>query len=237
MTPAAGYTRVVPEMKICALIPALDEAEHVASVVLGAREYVSEVVLVDDGSHDGTATIGAAAGAVCLRLERNQGKASALRTGIAYISQRDFTHILFIDGDGQHATEDIPSLIRVATETGADLVIGARLFDRSRMPTARYYSNTIGSKVASWLVGREVHDSQSGFRLVNLRKLSPLALRGKRYEFEMEVLIKMTLAGCSLEHAPVHMIYDCDEARSKMRPVWDTIRICVWSLLFRFLRL
>jgi glycosyltransferase involved in cell wall biosynthesis len=234
---AAHHTRLVPEMKICALIPAFNEADRIASVVLGARKYVEEVVLVDDGSGDGTAAIAKAAGAVCLRLEKNQGKAAALRQGIAYVREREFTHILFLDGDGQHAAEDIPALIRAASETNADLVIGARSFDRRRMPRARYYSNTIGSRVASWLVGREIKDSQCGFRLVNLDKLRQIKLSGKKYEFEMEVLIKMSLAGSSVVHVPVHMIYDQCETQSKMRPVWDTVRICLWSLRFRFARL
>jgi len=236
MMPAAHHAWFMPEMKICALIPAFNEADRITSVVVGAKKYVGEVVLVDDGSRDGTAAAAGAAGAVCLRLEKNQGKAAALRQGIAYVREREFTHILFLDGDGQHSTEDIPALIRVASETNADLVIGARSFDRRRMPRARYYSNTLGSKVASWLVGREIKDSQSGFRLVNLDKLRQIELSGKKYEFEMEVLIKMSLAGCSIRHAPVHMVYDHGEARSKMRPVWDTVRICLWSLLFRLSR-
>jgi glycosyltransferase involved in cell wall biosynthesis len=180
--------------------------------------------------------VAAAAGAVCMRLEKNQGKAAALRQGIAHVCEREFTHILFLDGDGQHWPEDIPALIRVARETNADLVIGARPFDRRQMPRARYYSNTLGSKVASWLVGTEIRDSQCGFRLINLDKLRHIELSGKKYEFEMEVLIKMSMAGCSIRHAPVHMIYDHGAARSKMSPVWDTVRICLWSLRFRFSR-
>lgn len=233
---AADQSGSVPEMKICALIPAFNEAERIAAVVLGAKKYVEEVVLVDDGSGDGTAAIAEAAGAVCLRLEKNQGKAAALRQGIAHVREREFTHILFLDGDGQHATEDIPALIEAAGETNADLVIGARSFDRRQMPRARYYSNTIGSRVASWLVGREIKDSQCGFRLVKLDKLRQIKLRGKKYEFEMEILIKMSRAGSSVVHVPVRMIYDQRETQSKMRPVWDTVRICLWSLMFRFAR-
>jgi len=222
-------------MRVCALIPAFNEAGHIDEVVRGAGKHVQEVVLIDDGSCDGTAEIARAAGAICLRSNVNCGKASALRIGIAFASEREFTHVLFFDGDGQHVPEDIPSLIRAARETGADLVIGTRAFDLGQMPRARYYSNTIGSRVASWLVGREIRDSQSGFRLVRLDKLRQLNLRGRKYELEMEILIKISLAGCSIIHVPVRTVYVEGQARSKMNPVRDTVRICFWSLAFRFL--
>jgi glycosyltransferase involved in cell wall biosynthesis len=222
-------------MRICALIPAFNEASHISEVVRNAAKHVQEVVLIDDGSCDGTADIAQAAGAVCLRSSANSGKASALRIGITYASERDFTHVLFFDGDGQHAAEDIPSLIGAARQTGADLVIGTRSFDRGRMPRARYYSNTVGSKLASWLVGQEIKDSQCGFRLARLEPLRKLKLRGRKYELEMEILIKLSQAGCSIVHVPVHTVYDHGQARSKMKPVRDTVRICFWSLAFRFL--
>lgn len=222
-------------MRTCALIPAFNEAPYIAKVVEGARQHVAEVVVIDDGSGDGTAEIARAAGATCLQSKTNCGKASALRTGIAFACAHDFTHAITLDGDGQHLPEDIPVMLRVAEQTGADLVIGARYFDRALMPRARYYSNTIGSRVASALVGREIRDSQSGFRLFRLNKLCGTKLRSRSYELEMEILIKMARSGCAIAHAPVHMVYDDGQARSKMKPVRDTVSICLWSLAFRYL--
>lgn len=176
------------------------------------------------------------AGATCLRSPINRGKASALRMGIEYAEARDFSHVLTMDGDGQHRCEDIPVLIQAANRTGADMVIGTRAFERDNMPRARYYSNTVGSRLASSLVGREIRDSQSGFRLLRMDTLRGLELRSRFYEFEMEVLIKMARAGCRIEQAPIPAIYDKGQARSKMKPVRDTVRICMWSLAFRFLK-
>jgi glycosyltransferase involved in cell wall biosynthesis len=222
-------------MRTCALIPAFNEAPYIANVVKGTQPHVEQVVVIDDGSGDGTAQVAQAAGATCLRSDTNCGKASALRTGIAFACAQDFTHAITLDGDGQHLPEDIPVMISVAKETGADLVIGARSFDRARMPRARYYSNTIGSRLASALVGCEIRDSQCGFRLFRLDKLRETKLRSRSYELEMEILIKMARSGCTIAHAPVHMVYDDGQARSKMKPVRDTISICLWSLAFRFL--
>jgi glycosyltransferase involved in cell wall biosynthesis len=222
-------------MRTCALIPAFNEAPYIAEVVEGARQYVAEVVVIDDGSVDATANIARAAGATCLQFPRNRGKASALRAGLAYARDHNFTHVITLDGDGQHLPEDIRAMLRVAEETGADLVIGARSFDRARMPRSRYFSNTIGSRLASALVGCEIRDSQSGFRLFRLDKLDGAKLRSRYYELEMEILIKMARSGCTIAHAPVRTVYGDRQARSKMKPVRDTVRVCLWSLAFRFL--
>jgi len=224
------------DVTVCALIPALNEADAIASVIRGVRHHVGMVLVIDDGSDDGTAEIAETAGAVCLRQPQHQGKGTALRAGLAHIANLEFSHVLFIDGDGQHLPEDIPSLIRIARETGADLVIGTRTFDRERMPAERYFSNRVGSRITSWLVGCEIRDSQCGFRLARLAKLNSLRLQSRKYEIEMEILIKMRLAGCSLAHAPVSMVYQDGRGRSKMKPVRDTVHICLWSLLFRYLR-
>jgi glycosyltransferase involved in cell wall biosynthesis len=223
-------------VRVCALVPAFNEATQIAKVVLGAIQHVDEVVVIDDGSNDGTAEAARAGGATCLLLPANRGKASALRAGIEFAAARGFTHVLTLDGDGQHRPEDIPVLIQAAVRTGADMVIGTRTFERHSMPRARFYSNTIGSRFASALVGREIRDSQSGFRLIRLDKLVSLELRSRFYEFEMEVLIKMTRGGCSIEQVSIPAIYEDGRARSKMKPVRDTVRICIWSLAFRFLR-
>lgn len=222
-------------MRICALIPAFNEAPHIAKVVELTRQHVAEVVVIDDGSVDGTADIARAAGATCLQLPANRGKASALRAGIAFARDHDFTYVITLDGDGQHLPEDVPVLVHTAEETGADLVIGARRFDRAGMPRSRYFSNTIGSRLASALVGCEIRDSQSGFRLFRLDKLEGAKLRSQCYEFEMEILIKMARSGCTIAHAPIRTIYDDGRTRSKMKPVRDTVRVCLWSLAFRFL--
>lgn len=223
-------------MQICALIPAFNEAPHIANVIAGIKRHIEMIVVIDDGSGDGTADAARAAGATCLESHTNSGKGAALRAGISYArAQGSFTHVITLDGDGQHLPEDIPVMLRVAEESGADLVIGARPFARALMPRARYYSNTIGSRFTSALVGRKIDDSQSGMRIFRLDKLGAIKLRSLRYEFEMEVLIKMARAGCTIAHAPIRMVYDDGQARSKMKPIRDTVRICLWSMAFRFL--
>ena len=225
-----------PGMKICAVIPAYNEADVIGELVGAVTAHVARVLVVDDGSQDGTGTRAVEAGAECLRLEENLGKGAAVRRALARIvTSSEFTHVLFMDGDGQHRPQDIPALVTQARASDADMVIGARSLDRSRMPRSRHLSNTVGSRLASRLVGRTILDSQCGFRLIRLAPLATLSLRARRYELEMEVLIKMCRRGATVTHAPVALVYHDGRARSKMAPVRDTIRICLWSLAFRYL--
>jgi glycosyltransferase involved in cell wall biosynthesis len=218
---------------ICALIAAFNEEESVAAVVAGVRPFASEVVVVDDGSTDGTAARAAAAGAVVVRHGRNRGKGSAIRTGLARALAGPASHVLFIDGDAQHDPGDVPRLVETAQRTGCDLVIAERAFTKGEMPTARFYSNRIGSRILSSFIGSEVADSQSGFRLIRAERLRRLDLTATGYEIETEMLIKLTRGGASLERISIPARYH--GARSKLRSFRDTFRTCMLAVRYRYL--
>ena len=172
-------------MRIAALIPAFNECPTIEGVVRGLQPHVAAVLVVDDGSTDGTHQRAEAAGAEVLRQPRNAGKGAAIRAGLATLLPRDFTHVLFIDGDLQHDPADAPALIEAARSGQGDLVIGARPFDRRLMPASRYYTNTISSRVMSAIfVGVPVRDAQSGYRLIASDLLRQVRLTGRGYEIE-----------------------------------------------------
>ena len=131
------------EEKICALIPAFNEADVIASVVQETQKYIKSVFVVDDGSDDGTGEIAKDLGARCIRLDQNSGKGTALRKGIGSIKDFNFDYVVLLDGDGQHRPSDIPVLIQAARRQNADMVIGTRSFDRNRMPRERMMSLTL----------------------------------------------------------------------------------------------
>ena len=219
-------------MKVCALIPAFDEAATVGRVVAGALAHVSRVVVVDDGSEDGTREVAAAAGAEVLRLPRNSGKGTAIRAGLAHVLAGDATHVVFMDADMQHRPEEIPALVAEAAATGAAMVVGERVFVRDLMPASRYWANVIGSWALATLMGVDLRDTQSGFRLVRTDDLRALTLQATGYEFETELVVKLARRHARIARVPIAAVYAGE--KSKIRPVRDTSRNVILALVYRF---
>lgn len=220
-------------MTTCALIAAYNEAPRIAEVVRGVRQHVDHVLVIDDGSTDGTDRVAADAGAEVVRHPSNRGKGAAIRSGIAVIQGRPFTHVLLLDGDLQHAPGDAPRLIEAGRREGADLVLGQRPFDRAVTPRARYYTNTISSWVISkWFIGQRVDDAQSGYRLIRTEALRRLKLSARGYEIETEMLIKLARRGARIARVPVSLHYRGEP--SKLRPLRDTTKTCFLAVRYRF---
>jgi glycosyltransferase involved in cell wall biosynthesis len=220
-------------MTTCALIAAFDEAPRIARVVTGIRPHVDHVLVVDDGSTDGTADAALHAGAEVLRHPANRGKGAAIRTGLSAILSRPFSHVLLLDGDLQHAPDDAPRLIEAARHGAGDFILGERPFHRRTTPRARFYTNTISSWVISvCFIGQRVADAQSGFRLIATDPLRRVRLSGRGYEIETEMLIKLARRGARIARVPITLRYD--EAPSKLRPLRDTTRTCFLAVRYRF---
>ena len=177
------------------------------------------VLVVDDGSKDRTGPHAEQAGARVHVRETNGGKGTALRTGLEILLQERFTHVAFVDGDGQHAPEDLPRLLE-ASQRGADFVIGSRLRARGDMPGKNYWANTMGDKVLGRMTGLAVEDGQSGFRVIEASLLRQLRLVSRRYSIENEILIKSCRKVRKLEIVPVQTIYGSETRH--YRPFRDT---------------
>jgi glycosyltransferase involved in cell wall biosynthesis len=221
--------------QVVAVIAAFNEGPHIGDVVRGTLPHVDAVIVVDDGSTDDTAIAAAGAGAEIVRHPENRGKGVAVRSGLAAIRGRGFSHVLLMDGDLQHRPSDVPRLIEAAGDPSAtgDVIVGARSFDRAQMPASRYWSNVIGSWALGGLVGVPIRDTQSGFRLIRLAALEPLTLTSTGYEIETEMLIRLARRGAVVREVAVALAYD--GAPSKLRPVRDTTRTCFLALFYRFL--
>lgn len=219
-------------MKVVAVVPAFNEAHAIGDVVRGAAAHVAEVLVVDDGSTDGTAEAARAAGAVVISLPANRGKGSAVRAGLQRLFASDATHALLMDGDLQHRPDEIPRLIATAARTGAALVVGEREFKRDAMPPSRYWANVIGSWALSTLMGVPLTDTQSGFRLLSLDAVRELPLCGRGYEIETEMIVKLGKRRAQVVGVPVSAVYN--GSRSKLRPVRDTTRNVLLAIVYRF---
>ena len=220
-------------IRVAAVIPAYNEAASIASVVAGIGSVVERVIVVDDGSHDTTAEQARAAGAEVIVHDRNGGKGRAVRSGLARASRGPFTHVLLLDGDGQHLAAEAVRLVAAAADSGADAVLGERQFFRHNMPASRYYANRMGSRVLSWFVGLRLQDTQCGFRIFRLDALRAIRLTASGYEIETEMLVKLRRRGGTITSVPITAVYANE--KSKLRPVRDTTRTCFLAVYYRFI--
>lgn len=205
---------------LLAVVPAYNEERRIAAVVRGVTELGLPMLVVDDGSRDGTASAAAAAGATVLRRS-NGGKGTAIIAGCRWAAERGYRRVLLLDGDGQHDPSEAPRLIRAAL-AGADLVIGRRCVNPGRQPLYRRGFNRLSSLLVTLAAGRRVLDSQSGYRVCDPRLLLRLPLSGRRYDLETEVCILAARAGLRIAEVPISVIYN--DKVSGVHPVFDTLR-------------
>ncbi len=210
------------------IIPCLNEASSIASVVRSARQHLPEVIVVDDGSMDDTARLACVSGAGVIRHPTNRGKGASVDAGCQSALERSFTWALLMDGDGQHAPADIPKFLAHATETGADLIVGNRFHGSPphEMPSLRRWVNCWMSRQLSKRTGRELPDSQCGFRLVRLEAWQKVNLKTRSFEIESEMLVKFIDAGRTVEFVPIEVIYK--KHSSTIHPLRDTVRWLKW---------
>jgi len=213
--------------RILALVPAYNEAGRVGGVVAAVRARLP-VLVVDDGSADGTARLAEDAGATVLRQQPNQGKGAALRAGFRWALDAGYDAVITLDADGQHDPAEIPAFIDAFTAQNADLVIGERTF--RQMPFPRNLSNTIGRWLFSWALGQPVRDNQSGYRLLSRRMMeATLSSREGGFEFEVEMIVTCVQRGYRLAGVPIRTIYEGE--KSHIKPIPQTVHFMrvVWA--------
>ncbi len=204
-----------------ALIAAFNCAGRIGEVVAGVRRHLGSVLVVDDGSTDATAEEARRAGARVVVHDRNRGKGAAVSSGLAVLLGEEHTHVVMLDGDGQHDADDVPGFLAAARE--AEFVLGTRLWNPGAIPPRRFWTNYIGSRALQFMTGFPVEDSQCGFRMVTAGGLRRMGLTGRRYSVDTEILVRAGKLGLSFAHVPVRVIYE--GAVSHYRPLRDTVHI------------
>jgi len=193
-----------------AVVPAFDEEAAIGAVVLEIAQLdpAIDVVVVDDGSSDGTADAAARAGATVVRLPFNLGIGAAVQTGFRWALERDYDVAVRLDGDGQHDAAELPKLL-APLETGeADVVTGSRFRegeDGYRPPLHRRLGITWFARLVSLLSGQRVTDTTSGFQAMN-RKGIELFARDYPSDYpEVEATVLVLKHRLRLVEVPVTM--------------------------------
>ena len=213
------------------IIPCLNEAKTILPLVREIHKHAGNVIVVDDGSSDDTVALARKTGAEVLCHGRRRGKGAALNTGWQRAAERGFTWALAMDGDGQHAPDDIPAFLSAAMDCDADLIVGNRFENPGGMPWLRRNVNQWMSRRLSNAAGFPMPDSQCGFRMMRLGAWSRLTMHANHFEIESEVLLRFVLGGYKVRFIPVQTIYGAE--RSKINPIWDTWRWYHWWLRIR----
>lgn len=195
--------------RVVAVIPAFNEERAIGSVVLKTLPLVDEVIVIDDGSRDGTADLAVRAGATVVRHEVNQGKGVALRTGFRHARDRRPDAVVTIDADGQYMPGDIPSVAQPVLEGRADIVVGSRYLEpASDVPLARIWGHRFFNFVTNRSSGVTVTDSQSGFRAFSARALENFTFTSDSFSVESEMQFVARERGLRLVEVPIVIRYD-----------------------------
>lgn len=191
------------------VIPAYNEEMTIGSVVLDAKQFSEQVIVVDDGSSDRTALIAEMAGALVLRLGKNTGKANALMCGLRMRENEGCEAVVVMDGDGQHRAEDIVSVIVPVMAGEADLVIGSRfLAEGNHIPTFRKVGQRILNRFVNTGSKVKVSDTQSGLRALSPKAIENLDFASENYNIESDMIVHFAERGLRIKEIPISVRYD-----------------------------
>lgn len=218
-------------MKIIAIIPAFNEAQTIADVLIRTRSFVDAMIVVNDGSSDRTVEIARAQGAIVVSHMINRGLGAAIGTGFELAQKLGADAVVTLDADGQHDPSHIPDFVR-AIEQGADVVIGSRMMQRTGMPWYRQFANMLGNLVTFFLFGAWVSDSQSGFRGFTRKALSLIEIRTNRMEVSSELIAEAKRHTLPLVEVPIKAIYT-DYSLSKGQSFFVGLKTLVKLILRR----
>jgi len=205
MTQKTQQTKV----SVLAGIAAYNEARYIGSIALQARQYVDEVIVVDDGSTDNTAKVAELAGATVIRHTENRGKGAAIQSILAEARKRNPDVLVFLDADAQHDPNEIPVLIKPISE-GFDLIIGSREAQDDKTPPYRRIGKKVISRSTQLASKTNIFDSESGFRALSPKAINELDLKENGFAIESEMITRAADKHLKITEVPISNIYTKD---------------------------
>lgn len=234
------YHSQLRTMGICVIIPTYNNQKTVRRVIESVLKYTDDVIVVNDGATDATPDIleELKDRVTLLGYSPNKGKGFALRTAFKKALELGFTWALTIDSDGQHFAEDIPKFIEAHRKNPEAVIMGARNLNAEGMPSKNSFANRFSNFWFFVETGHRMLDTQTGFRLYPLKMVEKLWLHTTRFEFEVEVIVKLAWRDVPFSSVPIQVTYDPNERVSHFRPGPDFTRISIlntWLCILTFL--
>ena len=204
------------ELGCCVLVPTYNNEKTLNRVIDGVLEYANDIIVVCDGATD-----------YSLSILKAYGNSNALKVGFKKAVELGFEYAISIDSDGQHYPEDIPRFIEKIREQPGVLIVGSRNMNQENVPGKSSFGNKFSNFWFRLETGIDLPDTQSGFRLYPVQKLSKIRFYTEKFEFEIEVMVKAAWADIVVTSVPVQVLYNPEERVSHFRPFKDFTRISI----------
>ena len=223
-------------MNWCVVIPTYNNEKTLEKVVQDVLGITDDVIVVNDGSTDSTSLILEKFRNIrVVSYAQNQGKGYALKKGFDLAIKEGYQYAITIDSDGQHYAKDIAGFIEKSKEHPDSLIVGSRQLPKDMMRQGSSFANRFSNFWFKFIAGITLPDTQSGFRLYPLSKLKDIHFYTRKYEFELEVLVRSAWRGIPVTSIPISVFYPPREERiSHYRPFKDFVRISLLYTVFFF---
>ena len=217
------------EVKYCVLIPTYNNVGTLAQVIEEVKTYASHILVVNDGSTDGTlALLENIEGIEYLSYPENIGKGMALRKGFKKALELGFTHAITIDSDGQHKASDLPNFYKAIQEDPNALFIGSRNMKQSNVPGSSNFGNNFSNFWFKFETGIDAPDTQSGFRSYPIHLFKNMKFFTTKYELEIEVIVRSAWKDIPIKFVPIDVYYPpAGERITHFRKIPDFTRISI----------
>jgi len=221
------YKEKFDALKVCVIIPTYNNAGTILQVLESVRHYTNNIIVVNDGSTDKTAALLQGINNIeIVGYIPNRGKGWALRTGFSKAIDLGYHFAITIDSDGQHFAKDLPVFIEKLVQEGSALIMGARNMDQESVPGKSSFGNKFSNFWYKVETGIKLPDTQTGFRLYPLAPIGKMRLFTRKYELEIEVIVRLAWAGVKVVSVPITVYYPpAAERVSHFRPFKDFTRI------------
>ena len=223
-------------MRVCIIIPVYNSENLIADVLKSVLQHAENVIVVNDGSTDGTLFVLKKFHEITLiSYTKNRGKGYALQCGFRKAAEMGFTHAVTMDADGQHLATDIAILVQAAEKQPDAIIVGARKFNNPNMPQGSIFANNFSNFWFMVQTGKRLPDTQTGFRVYPLQKIGKMRLFTNRYEAELEMLVRSAWRNIPIISQPIDVYYPpINERLSHFRAGKDFFRISVLNTFLCF---